>query len=137
MSKLYPLGIVGEQNYQAAIKRCSPGQAVNICHEVDNPHDGLALKVETADGQTIGYIPKSSWLRRAIHEEGRGAISTIKSIEAGTAGVLGVVISVALSHDDIEERVYETPTVKRARPKSRVKPSTDGVLVKLLRSLFK
>ncbi|SNS53770.1 HIRAN domain-containing protein [Sphingomonas laterariae] len=111
MSKLYPVGIVGERNYQSAIKRCRQGERVYICHEPDNPYDDLALKVETGGGQTIGYIARTSWLRDAIHEEGRGCTATILSIAAGDAGALGVVLNVALSDDDVRERSYASERV--------------------------
>jgi hypothetical protein len=75
--------------------------------EPTNPFDSLALRVETRRGEVIGYIPKSSWLRAAIHEEGRGCASTIASIAAGGAGLLGVVIDVTLCDDDLPLREYQ------------------------------
>jgi len=56
--KVYPLGIVGEAHCQDAIDWCYPGDPVRICHEVDNPFDNMALKVETQYGDKLGYIPK-------------------------------------------------------------------------------
>lgn len=135
MSKIYPLGLVGESNYQAAIGSCHEGERVYVCHEPDNPYDRLALRVETGGGQVIGYIPKSSWLRNAIHEEGRGVTTTILSIEKarGTKN-MGVVINVVLSDDDVSERSYET----RPEPQKRA-PNTgkNQALSNLLRSLFR
>lgn len=107
--KLYPLGLVGESNYQPAIARTVAGERALICREPDNPHDSLALRVENGDGDTIGYVPRSSWLREAIHEQGRGVTATVKSIEGGEGKALGVVLDVTLSDDDLPERGYGAP----------------------------
>ncbi|ARS29054.1 HIRAN domain-containing protein [Sphingomonas sp. KC8] len=115
MSKIYPVGVVGERNYQASIGRCRAGERVYICHEPDNPYDDMALKVETAGGETIGYIARSSWLRDAIHEQGRGATATIFNIAAGDTGLLGVVLHVTLTDDDIRERSYEAAPIEKAQ----------------------
>jgi hypothetical protein len=96
MGKIYPVELVGESNYQDAIRRCQAGDTVSIRHEADNRYDGLALVVETAAGATIGYIAKSSWLRDAIHEQGRDTASTIRSIH-GEGDLLGVVLDVTLA----------------------------------------
>jgi hypothetical protein len=58
--KIYPLGLVGESNYQAAIAQCHEGERVGIYHEPDNPYDDLALRVENNIGQVIGYISRSA-----------------------------------------------------------------------------
>lgn len=88
MSRGYPFGIVGEASYQPAIRRCATGQRVLVLHERNNPYDDFALIVVTGDGETIGYIPKSSWLRDAIHEEGKGCAATIMSIDRAGASIL-------------------------------------------------
>lgn len=115
---LYPLGIVGESNYRSAIERTCEGEVARICHEHDNPHDSLALCVENADGDIIGYIPASSWLRRAIHQEGRGVAATVKSIaSAGPGTELGVVLDVTLTDDDIPVRQYRERPATKGRPR--------------------
>lgn len=128
MSKIYPVGIVGERNYQESIGHCCAGERVYICHEPDNPYDDMALKVETAGGRTIGYIARSSWLRDAIHEQGRGATATISNIATGDTGLLGVVLNVTLSDDDIRERSYV------AQPESGM---SNGGIGAFVRRLFK
>lgn len=104
--KVYPLNIVGESHYQDAIAQCHIGERVAICHEPDNPYDDRALRVENDIGQVIGYIPKSSWLREAIHEEGRGVAATIKSIGPTPKDILGVIIDVTLTDDLVYERQH-------------------------------
>lgn len=107
--KVYPLGLVGESHYQDAIRNCHPGESVAICHEPDNPYDNRALRVENDIGQLIGYVPKSSWLREAIHEEGRGVAATILSVADGGSGNLGVVINVTLTDDVLADREHGKP----------------------------
>ncbi|HEX8419449.1 MAG TPA: HIRAN domain-containing protein [Sphingomonas sp.] len=104
--RTYKVGIVGENNYQPAIRGCTVGQRVRVLHETGNPHDDLALVVVATGGKTIGYIPRDHWLRRAIHEEGQGCAATIAAIERAGGGSLGVVIDVAMNGRAIEERGY-------------------------------
>jgi hypothetical protein len=102
----YHVGLAGESFYQPQIEWSSPGERVWVCHEPNNPHDDLALRVETGGGQTIGYIPRGNWLRRAVHEQGRGLAATIASIAGGEGEFLGVVITVALTDDEVPIRSY-------------------------------
>lgn len=106
--RAYSIGLVGESNYQRSIQTCLAGQHVYVIHEIGNPYDDLALAVVTALGQTIGYIPRENWLRRAIHEEAKGCDAHIRSIQ-GDSGRLGVVIQVSLSPRRIETRAYAAP----------------------------
>lgn len=128
--KVYPLGIVGERNYQDAIVRCEQGEPVKICAEPDNPYDALALRVDSCRRETIGYIPKSSWLRDAVHEQGRGVTATIMDIKAGDGDFFGVVLAVTLTDDDVPERPYSTAKVAAAA-------ATTATAVKPMRKIFK
>lgn len=92
----YKVGLVGESNYQEAIRGCKPGQRADVLHELGNPYDKKALVVVTGRGAKLGYIPKSSWLRDAIHEEEQGCKATIAAVNSGEDGALGVVIEVEL-----------------------------------------
>ncbi|MDQ2879587.1 MAG: HIRAN domain-containing protein, partial [Pseudomonadota bacterium] len=111
----YLVGIVGESNYQKEILRCSPGDRVEIVRERGNPYDDLALAVATDDGRTIGYIARDSWLRGAVHQEGKGCEATIKEIRAGGGENLGVVLEVTLIGSGISERQFERAVVTQAK----------------------
>lgn len=106
MSKIYPVRIVGVQFCQEALAFSEVGERVYICREEGNPHDDRALKVETAGGQTLGYISRGSWLREAIWEQGRGATATVAGVGASDSGLLGMTINVSLSDDDLRDTVY-------------------------------
>lgn len=106
MTTIYKVGIVGESNYQPAIRRCAIGGSARVLHEIGNPHDPRALVVVASGGNTIGYIPRDNWLQRAIHDEGQGCAATIASIETAAGGQLGVVLDVALNGAAIGERSY-------------------------------
>lgn len=94
------LKIVGVSFYQDALSRCSPGEAVRIVHEPDNPHDETALRIDSSLGETIGYAPRKSWLHVAIHEQGRGVSAVIASIGYSRNCLLGATISAALCDDE-------------------------------------
>lgn len=101
----YATNIVGESHYQAAIARCQAGDPVLLCKEVGNPHDERAIVVKTLSGETIGYLPRTSWLQRVIHDEGHGARATIKTLYVGP--LRAVVLDVAISSDDIRALTYQ------------------------------
>lgn len=109
--KIYPVALVGESHCQAEIECSHDGERVWICHETGNPFDPLALRVESYRGEKLGYIARSSWLRDAIHQQGRGTAATIKSID-GEEGLRGVVINVTLTDDEVGLRHYEPPAAE-------------------------
>lgn len=100
------LRIVGVSFYQEAIERCAPGQAVRFVHEPDNPHDEMALRVVSLTDETIGYVPRSSWVHRVVHERGRGVSAVIESIGYSRACILGVSLTVAICDDEPMIRSY-------------------------------
>lgn len=100
MGKLYPVGIVGESKYQPAIRRCFEGDLVDLVIEAGNPHDPKAIAVVSRRGETIGYIGRDSFVRSAIHTQGKWPTARIKSISAGAKGQLGVVLNVDLDGDE-------------------------------------
>ncbi|WP_082370102.1 HIRAN domain-containing protein [Novosphingobium sp. ST904] len=91
--------VVGVSYYQEALERCSAGQPVRFVHEPDNPYDETALRVVSITGETIGYLPRGSWLHRAIHQHGRGAAAIIASMGYSRACVLGAALSAVLTDD--------------------------------------
>jgi hypothetical protein len=132
--RTYQLGIVGEANYQPAIRRCSVGQHVHIVHEPRNPYDGLALAVVTEDGDTIGYVARDCWLRGAVHDEGKGCDATIKSIGSGDGGKLGVVLDLRLSPDRVGERAFRgaPASAQTFSQRTTTKTARKGWLARLL-----
>ena len=106
-SKKYPTSIVGERSYQPAIFKCVAGQPVTLLRERDNPYDDLAIVVVCERRATIGYIARDSWLRDAIHDDAKGCRATIKSIDTGEAGVLGVVLDVELCTEPLGSRKFK------------------------------
>jgi hypothetical protein len=56
----------------------------------------MALKVQTSEGHCIGYVPKDSWLRPAIHHRGQACTASILDIRLTNRGIPDVVLAVAL-----------------------------------------
>jgi hypothetical protein len=108
------VGLAGESNYQAAICVCREGEQVRVCRETGNPYDEDALVVVSSRNETIGYIPRSSWLRDAIHAEEKGCKAKILSIE-GEREPMGVVIEVCLTDDELEVRDYEPASTSNSK----------------------
>lgn len=103
---VYPVGLVGEQHYQDAVRRCAPGDEVVLLTEVGNPHDKHAIVVVDRSGQTLGYIPKDNWLYAAVNLERKGATARVKSSGIGQNGFLNVVIEPVLNRAMLGERRY-------------------------------
>ena len=96
--KTYSLNIVGESNYQEVIAYAEVGQPVTLTHEPTNRHDKRAIAATIAGGQTIGYVPRDSFLQRVIIEEGKDVSATILRLTGGTRSKphRGVVLSVTI-----------------------------------------
>jgi hypothetical protein len=103
--KSYAVGIVGESNYQPAIRSCRVGERVDIFHEVGNPCDEDALAVISSAGATIGYIGRDHWLQEVVHDEGKGVDATIMGIDGDP---LGVVLDVVLTSGEVGTRAWST-----------------------------
>lgn len=131
--RTYQVGLVGESNYQSAIRRCTAGQRVEIVHERGNPYDDLALVVVTERGDTIGYVPRDCWLQGAVHDEGKGCDATIKSVGSGDSGKLGVVLDVCLNTEEVGAREFKRAPVSTHAPSLRqsTKPVAKGWFARL------
>jgi len=98
--------VAGVSFYQSALERCAAGQAVSLVHEPDNPHDPMAIRVVSILGETIGYVPRRSWIHHEIHERGRGIAAVIASIGYSRACLLGATISASVTDDRPAIRSY-------------------------------
>lgn len=78
MDRQYPVRLVGEQHYDDACASLNVGDRVDVFRETHNPHDKNAVVVKNMDGQTIGYIPRESFVQRVIHNDGRSVYAEIK-----------------------------------------------------------
>lgn len=58
---------------QAAVRRCVEGQAVELRHQVDNPHDPRAVAVYAASGEQLGFLPRAV-SARLVGEYGEGLV---------------------------------------------------------------
>lgn len=127
--------IAGVSHYQSALADCRPGQAVRLVHEPDNPHDPLALKIETLEGKTLGYAPRSSGLHVAVLEQGRGVSMTIASIGYSRACLIGATVSIALCDDEVLVRSYypDVPVVEVPKGGFRYWVSTPAAAARLMR----
>ncbi|WP_370189290.1 HIRAN domain-containing protein [Qipengyuania sp.] len=101
----YAVGLAGERSYQAQIAAVGVGEAVVLVHEPDNPYDERAIAA-TCHGDTIGYVPRDSWLTAALLDEVKGCSATIKRLQRGSEGITGVTLQVRLDGKPIGERDY-------------------------------
>lgn len=98
-SKSYPVDLVGERHYQAAIGDAAAGDAVALLTEPGNPYDDRAIVAVDGAGRTLGYLHRDSWLRGALIDEGRGAAAAIDTVGAGRDGFAQLRLQVSLTDD--------------------------------------
>ena len=98
--------LAGVSFYQRALARCFPGEPIRLVHEPDNPHDPMALRVVSVSGETLGYVPKGSWVHYAVHQRGRGVAGTINSLGESRACLLGATISAVVCDDEPSIQSY-------------------------------
>ncbi|NIJ37889.1 hypothetical protein FHR22_002592 [Sphingopyxis panaciterrae] len=96
--KIYRAAIVAEQHYDGA-EQCVIGERLWLRFEPDNPHDPDAIEVIRRNGAKVGYLPRDSWLRRPILEDGDGALCTVVRIEENE-GITHVVMAVTIRPPD-------------------------------------
>ena len=102
--KAYPVGLVGEQNYQAAVRALVVGETVKLLSEPKNQFDDNAIVAVNVRGQTLGYVPKANWLYDAINNEGQGAEASVKFVGMTENGFWNVVIDVVMNGQGIGVR---------------------------------
>lgn len=100
-TKTFPLGLVGESRCQSAIASLYRGDAVQLLHEADNPADPRAIVVRSPSGEKLGYVPRDSWLTRALLDEGKPVFASVLSI-AGDGRRKGVVIEVTIGDGAVD-----------------------------------
>ena len=100
----YPVGLVGERNYQSAIRSSAVGERVQFRHEPENPHDPRAVVALNRSGAVLGYLPRGGWLTSLIIDQGKAPTACIKAINGGGRGdMLGVVLAVGTANEDLTE----------------------------------
>lgn len=128
--------LVGVSHFQDALTRCAPGQPVKIIHEPDNPHDEMALRVDSMTGETIGYLPRRSPVHVAVHQHGRGVSAVIDSMGMGRACLIGARLSLALCDDvvPVQSHFAGRPAPEAPRGGFRYWVRTPADAVRLLAS---
>lgn len=103
----YSSELVGESNYQDAVRRLQVGDPIELVHEPDNAYDALAVKACDLSGRTVGYVPRGSWLQRLVAEDQTDAFALVRSVIGGEPGkpALGVVLDVFTAKDASEARL--------------------------------
>lgn len=144
--RLYPVGVVGESNYQPAIRRTRVGQPVSFKHEPSNKYDRRAIMVTSSNGELIGYLPRESWLHRVMLDEGQQVSARIKAIDGSPRGVvLDLVLgtpeelTLAVAHEpadymatihvDVQDSSSKDTMEKLGRAAAHIPPAIWGILV--------
>jgi hypothetical protein len=90
------LAVVGESHYLPALRRARtlatsshdghPVIAVSVQREPSNPHDANAVRIVSARGETLGYLPREQarWYRDVLREiEAAGQVAVCNAVLYG------------------------------------------------------
>ena len=112
MPRPYPVNLTGTKSYQPAIAGICEGEPAFLLHEPENPYDDRAIAVVAAftgePGETIGYLPRDSWIADALLDENKGCRAKIKRLSRGQDGITGVTLEIILDGDPIGVRGYRS-----------------------------
>lgn len=107
-----PVAGVASEGRQDTVAQLAVGAAVTFVPVDDNPHDPEAVEVRVADGQIIGYVPRSLAGRlRALHL-GPSAGTVVELLGGGEGRSFGLRVAVTGEPVDLAavERVVVSPT---------------------------
>lgn len=113
MSKEYTLRLVGEQHYEAACAAALVGDRVSILRETHNPYDRKAIVAKNDAGDTLGYVPRESFVQDVIHEQGRGISAEIRE-KLWENGQWQIVLSVMVRAKPADVVRYKATAEERA-----------------------
>ncbi len=108
MSK-YPVVLTGHAMYAAALAALNPRDPVKIVHETGNPYDADALAVyggAKGEGGKIGYVPKDSWLRRAIIDEHKPVTAELIEVSRSDRGYNVAIIAAVIGGEAAPVRAF-------------------------------
>ena len=93
----FSLNIVGESRRQQEVKRCRPGEPVSLIREPDNPHDPMAVRVDSVRGKPLGYLARdrAAWLGRKM-DDGVSIFAEIEHVTGENQPSRGIVLHVRL-----------------------------------------
>lgn len=103
----YKIGLRGESNYQPAIRQLSVGDPIHLQHEPENPHDRDAIAALDGAGRRVGYIPRDSWVTRAMLDERKSVTARVATVDASGVGILGVVLDIVLGPPTLQKADFE------------------------------
>jgi len=102
----FTIKLTSYRNYQATIRLCRIGQDVLLIRELANPYEPGAIIAVDHDDFELGYVPKDSWIRDALHEPAARCKARIATIGEEVRGLLSLTIEVQLAGECMRERLY-------------------------------
>ena len=102
----YTLQLVGESNYQPAVRKLVAGEVVNLEAEPTNSFDPRAIKAVSRFGDTLGYAPRDSWLQGVLLDQQTDIYARVDRVIGNEAGKpsVGVVLTVWTAREAVAAR---------------------------------
>lgn len=97
----YSVTLAGTSHYQDAIGRAQEGERVDLVPEPSNRFDRSAVAAITEFGEFIGYLPRDTFLKRMMLEEGKAVYALLQSKHGGWGDkpTMGVTLEVVTGEE--------------------------------------
>lgn len=89
------------RHYRRAVASVREGDQIQAYREPDNPFDPDAILLTNARGEKIGYIPRDSFLKDVVHDEGRGFTALVARKRRRDDGETGVILEVEIVDEEL------------------------------------
>jgi hypothetical protein len=117
----YTLNIVGESyrnpdgsSRQDEIRRCKPGEPVELRREPDNRHDNMATAVISVRGVQIGYLSSAhaQWIGGKI-DQGSDVKAIVERVNGGRPDAPSFGVCIRVNYDGDEPTLPRRPGLLR------------------------
>jgi len=130
--------LVGESNYQDALRRARPGERLTLTPEPTNLFDAGAIYLATSDGSKLGYLPRddAAAFSAVIH---RARAVKLHRLTGGLPDYPNIGCEITVAWDDRPEHPHrDLDPEQRAFIRGPVRAaSKEGWLVGIIKRLLK
>ena len=101
-------------NRQEAVALINPGEFLDLCRELDNPHDANAVSV-WSKGKKLGYIPREvAPLIASLLDEGKNLLALVQRVHETVLGLNVIktpIVDILMISEDGEENPPKTHVI--------------------------
>jgi hypothetical protein len=96
MARSYLFAIAVDVDRQSAIDKCVIGERVQIVACPGENRESTILEVMSVHGDVIGYVPRNSWLERAVLKKESKCDAIIMGVKRPSRAPISVVLDIRI-----------------------------------------